>query len=318
MTLNFSTSNSSLYGTVESISPAGIPVVVEEYTTRYRIPITLVTQGEGPAGFYAGNASLDPPVLAISGPRSVVESIARAEAVNNLDILPGREGVTRTAIPFVLYTVDGEPVDDHLLEITSSSVLIDSVICEQTLYSKYTLPINGDALLTGTPAHGYEVASVTVTPADMNVAGYHNQLASLNRLFPEGAVSVEGRSESFTSTLKLRKPSELAYMSNDTITVSVEIRPVTATVSFANMKVSLTGLGEGLLISTNTSKAVVAFTGPQPELEKLSASDITIRCDVSGLGVGTHEVTPVCLIGDTESPIAMIQPGTITVNIRSR
>ena len=88
--------SSSTWGSVTEIYPETVEIEVEEYITRYRIPVSIVTTGEAPAGYYAATPSLDPPLVAVSGPRSLVEKIARAEATLELNTLPAREGLVRT------------------------------------------------------------------------------------------------------------------------------------------------------------------------------------------------------------------------------
>ena len=101
-TINISTTNTSIYGSVKEIEPASVEVVVEEYITRYRIPVMISIVGKVPDGYYAATPSVDPPMIAVSGPRSLVEQVARAEAVLDLSVLPAQEGSVRTALPIVL------------------------------------------------------------------------------------------------------------------------------------------------------------------------------------------------------------------------
>lgn len=84
--------NSSTYGTVSSIQPSTVTIDVEEYITRFRIPVSVQTVGSAPEGYYAGAATLDPPTVTISGPKSMVDKIVRAEVVLELNNLPQREG----------------------------------------------------------------------------------------------------------------------------------------------------------------------------------------------------------------------------------
>jgi len=86
--LRVQSSSSSTYGVVTEIVPSSVTVTVEEYTTRYRIPDSLVTDGEIPDGFYIDSYSLDPPLVAVSGPKSLVDSVVRARAVIDLSSLP--------------------------------------------------------------------------------------------------------------------------------------------------------------------------------------------------------------------------------------
>ena len=79
--------NSSTYGTVSSIQPSTVTIDVEEYITRFRIPVSVQTVGSAPEGYYAGAATLDPPTVTISGPKSMVDKIVRAEVVLELNNL---------------------------------------------------------------------------------------------------------------------------------------------------------------------------------------------------------------------------------------
>ena len=164
--------SSSTWGSVTEIYPETVEIEVEEYITRYRIPVSIVTTGEAPAGYYAATPSLDPPLVAVSGPRSLVEKIARAEATLELNTLPAREGLVRTSVPFRLLDSNGNAVESDLLEITSESVLVDSVVVEQYLYSEREIDMNTLGLTTGEVATGYEIKSVTVTPATITAAGW--------------------------------------------------------------------------------------------------------------------------------------------------
>jgi hypothetical protein len=47
-----------------------------------------------------------------------------------------------------------------MLQVTSESVLLDSVIVEQMVYTKRTVEMSQLGLVTGTPAEGYEIKGV--------------------------------------------------------------------------------------------------------------------------------------------------------------
>ena len=117
--------NSSTYGTVSSIQPSTVTIDVEEYITRFRIPVSVQTVGSAPEGYYAGAATLDPPTVTISGPKSMVDKIVRAEVVLELNNLPQREGTIRKALAYTLLDENNNAIESDLLEVTSESVLLD-------------------------------------------------------------------------------------------------------------------------------------------------------------------------------------------------
>ena len=64
-----------------------------------------------------------------------------------------------------------------------------------------TLPVS--PVITGTPAAGFEIASVSVTPLTVTVEGDADQLAALERADTE-AVSASGASSDFSRVVGLR------------------------------------------------------------------------------------------------------------------
>ena len=116
------------------------------------------------------------------------------------------------------------------------SVLVDSVIAEQTVYPTKLLTFSQTGVITGVPAEGYEVKSVTFSPDKIRVAGRADTLENLDSIFTDLTVDVTGRKESFTQNVRLRRPSELVYMSQDSVTVSVEIGEVISEKVFTDVR----------------------------------------------------------------------------------
>ncbi len=309
--------SSSTWGSVIEVSPETVEIEVEEYITRYRIPVSVVTEGEAPEGFYAASPSLDPPLVAVSGPRSLVDRVVRAVATLDLSTLPAREGLVRTSVPFQLLDSDGEAIQSDLIEITSESVLVDSVIAEQYLYTMREIDMSTLGLTTGEPATGYEIKTVTVTPATIVAAGWSANLDVLDTLYADTPVDVTGASDSFTEQIRVRRPSELTYLSSDTVTVAVEIGPVIKSKTFEDVKLSVEGTGSDYKASLGQSRASVTITGPQLWVESLRSSDLTLTCDASGLTAGIYELPVICKVSGGEDVAFDVQvaPGLVQVEI---
>lgn len=315
--INVTTTNTSIYGSVKEVEPSKIEIMVEEYVTRYRIPVSVKMEGEVPEGFYATTPSVDPPMIAISGPKSLVEKIVRAEAVLDLTTLPAQEGNVRTAVRISLQNSDGEPVESRLVEMTSESVLLDSVVLEQTIYSQRTIPVSELALTTGTPARGYEVKQVTVTPSTIVAAGKAENLDVLDALYPSSSVSVNDAVQSFTQRVAVRKPSELAYLSADSITVAVEIAPIITEKAYERQKVTVANLPDGFKATMVTNRANVTVAGSMLWVEGLRSADLTLTVDASGLPAGSYELPVLCAIKDSEGQTYTVsmEPAFIQVDI---
>lgn len=313
------TSNSS-YGTVLEVSPSEVTISVEEYITRYRIPVRVNSVGSAPDGFYAGMPSADPPMVAVSGPRSLVDQIICAEATIGLASIPAREGINRMAVSFSLLNDAGEAIESDLLEITSESVLIDSVVIEQQLYSLKTIPLSDTGLIRGSAGKGYEIKSVSITPESITVAGSADVLADLDALYPDSYLDISGLTESINDRLRLRDPGGLAYTSTNTITVAVEIGPIIQSSTFQNLNLTVENVGSGLTASLDLRYGSVTVSGPQLWITQLKKGAIKLYCDASGLSEGEYQLPLLCTItGSDDQPYSVeVSPAVVDVSITAK
>lgn len=312
--------NSSVYGMVTEIVPATVKLTVDEYVTRYRIPVTVATSGKLPEGVYATTPSTDPPLIAVSGPKSVVERIVCARVVAEQNTLPSQEGKVRRALAFTLVDENGAPILSDMLEVTSESVLLDSIIVEQEVYTQRSVEFSDLGLVTGQPAEGYEVKGVYLTPGSVNIAGRAAAINDIHVMFADSTVNVSGMSESITKALKIRRPSSVRYASTDTVTVAVEIGPIITTRAY-EAAVALQGLSSALREMGGLRTATVHLTGPQPWLDSLSAEDVILSCDLGTIDVpGTYTLPLNCSVNGSEGQNYTVEivPASVVVTVIER
>lgn len=279
---------------VKEISPAFVEVQVDEYISSYRIPVTINCIGEWPTGFRGTAATINPSIVTISGPRSLVERVARVRVDFDVSALPAYAGQVRTAVPFVLCDAEGEEIHSKLLQLTSESVILRSIIVEQTIYPTKRLQLREVGLYTGEPAEGYEVKGVTVTPLSVLAAGDAASLDALDALFVDKALDVTGADANVTGEINLRRPSELAYLSTDTVTVEVEIGPILESRAFQNVPLRFLDGGAEAKADCDAQTVSVTLTGPRTWLRALKASALRPFVDVTGLEAGSYEL-PVAI-----------------------
>lgn len=289
-TVRVSSTSSTSYGIVRDVSPSTFTVMVDEYVTNYRIPVTVDIIGEYPVGYYGGSISLDPSVVALSGPRSIVDEIASIHVDFDVSRLEARAGTVRRALKMRFVDHDGNNVESDLLEVTSADVVLRTIIVAQTLYPTRLIPLSSSALTTGQPADGYQITQVTISPSVLRAAGEPEALNAVEQLFIENAVDVDGKTESFTASVRARKPSELTYLSADALTVSVTIEPVIISRTMENIKLSARGTGDGLRVGFSEKNVSVSVSGPQLALEELRASQVSAYVDVTDLEAGEYEL----------------------------
>lgn len=314
-----STSNTT-YGTVTEIFPDSIPVTVDNYITSYRLPVTIHQVGDYPSGFYGAAPSLDPSVISVSGPESIVSQIARVVVEFDASRLPAQSGLVRTAMNLSYEDINDNVLDSSLVEASSSGVLLRSIVVEQQLYPTKTLSLNTLTLTSGTPAAGYEIKSITATPNMLIAAGDETALNLLDSLFLEQAVDVTGADESFVTKVAVHKPSELIYLSAESVMLQVEIGPVLVARTFSDLPLTFSDVPDGMSASSETKKVDVTVTGPKLQFDTLKASALQAFVTTAGLTEGTFAL-PVQLSVkdvDTDSLTYAITPQNVSVTIAGK
>ena len=223
-------SSSATYGKVNGITPASVTVHTEKYVTRHRIPVSANMTGEIPTGWYISSPSVDPQLISVSGPQSVVNTISRAKVVIDAQDIEWSEGISFTRADVKLYNRSGEEVDNSLLEITNEDdKKIDSALIEQIVLPMRSFDTSDMITTSGKPARGYELRSIRISPEIITVAAPSEILDQLTELtLSDRTVNLKNLKETTSFQMMIMKPSDDILLSNETITVTAEIEPVEA------------------------------------------------------------------------------------------
>ena len=128
-------------------------------------------------------------------------------------------------------------------------------------------------------------------------------------------LNLDGSSQDTDTQLGLKLPEGVSVVGDQTVQVQVGIAAIEGSLSLNNMKVEVIGLADGLDALVSPETVDVILTGPLPLLDKLSAGDVKIVIDVTGLTVGTHQLTPQAQIIINDVQVQSINPATIEVTI---
>ena len=167
---------------------------------------------------------MDPQLLTVSGPESLVRGISRGRVIVDLNTVEWKEGTVQTTAEIRLFDKSGEEVDNSQLTISTDGITIDSVLIEANILPTRTFFVQDMIQLNGDPAEGYE-ARVRVSPEYIKIAARSEVLDQLDEL-PLEPINISGKTETVITQLKVQKPSEDAVLSNETVTVTVEIIPI--------------------------------------------------------------------------------------------
>lgn len=270
------------YGRVERVMPATVQVSLEALDSRV-IPVNVGLGGsQARDRWYKVNRS-NPQTLTIKGPASVVQRIASAYV--DIDVTGARNSFT-AAEKYTLLDNDGSEISQNLLDRSASSVSVSVDV-----YPVKEIPVDDNihSILTGTPAEGYEVESVTIQPDSLLVAAEQEILSSIDVLRIE-PISVDGASRSFSVRSKVSKLSAFKSISAEEVYVNVNIVEETDGVWLENVRVSYVNKPEGLYMTESQESIQVYVTGPRSAVEKLKNSGLIAVVDLKGLEAGVHSL----------------------------
>ena len=291
---------------VISISPQNIDLDLETLATK-TFPISLAIRGEVPVGFQAGAPEMDVKQVTLSGPSSLIDQVRRVQT--DLSIAGIRQDV-QTSFPLRVLDANGLVISG--LTVNPENVQIHIPITQQGGYRDIAVKV----VVRGQVAGGYRLTNISVFPPILTV--YSRQPELVNELpgFVETEpLNLDGASQDSDTHLGLHLPEGISVVGDQTVQVRVGIDAIEGSLSLNNMKVEAIGLGEnlGALISPETVDVIL--TGPLPLLDKLSAGDVKIVVDLTGLAVGVHQLKPDAQIIINDVHIQSINPATIEVTI---
>lgn len=287
--------------TVVGSTPDVVIVELDRIITR-EVPVD-VEYAPAPAGLQVGRTTVEPKLVDVSGPASAVERVASARA--SVIIQPSGISVDQD-VPLFPVDAAGNAVSPVNLEPSSARIKIPVF---QDLRSK---SLTVSPVITGTPAPGFEIESVTVEPSVVTVEGDAEQLAELARV-DTAPVSTNGASADFTVEAELAVPVGVMPVDAATVTVTVTLRPVTATRTF-EVGLSLLGPRPEFDYRLSTDRVLLTLGGSNAALDRLSGATLVGELDVADLVVGATQVTVTI---DLPSGVALVaaSPRQVSVTV---
>lgn len=283
--------SSSLYGPVVSCEPSSVTVNVERYMTR-RIPVVLEVTGEIDEGIYLDSYRIDPTMLSVSGPQSLVISVTRAVAKLDSAVLTAQRMNDRTALNIELQDSNGTVIASDKLEVTNQTILTESVIVDTELVPTKKIPLLLGDLVRGEPGEGYELTDVRAGETELTVAAAQSVLETLEFLTTDLPIDISGATESVSGYVRIRRPGGVRNALPTEISVTAEIEEKTIERTLRGVGIEIDGLSGGQRASLSSESSVVQLTGPYGFVNSLKEADVRLFVDASGLEAGEH-VLPV-------------------------
>lgn len=296
------------YGEVVQITPSTLEVDIEPMDTRV-VPVNVELQNQDEDKYYYVVSQSNPSQLTISGASSVVQRIAQAQALVNVE---GMTSGRNVSVKYALLDEEGNEVTQLVSKPTSSVMVglsIDPI-------ARLSVDASIETATTGTLPEGYKITRVEVQPETITVAGDPSLLGELDVLTFE-QVNVTGRTQSFSTVATVNALDAMKYVSTRQVTVTVYIEEESQVARFENVKLSVTGLKEGCRAELSDETVRVKATGAYSEMGQLTESHLLADVDLTGLTPGEYDL-PVQVTADNYPSVTFeVEPQTVHVAIRT-
>jgi YbbR domain-containing protein len=294
---------------VVDISPRQITVRLELEEAKL-VAVNETLTSEPALAYSLESITFDARQITVRGPQSLVSQVVEAQVP--LDLGGMRVAFEDDVRPLPV-DVDGNVVDGVTLEPSSVHVSVNiqarADVREVRVQPNIVGQLPDGYVLTGAFDYSPQVVVVSGPPA---------LLANMPGTVFTTPIDLSNRTSNFSVDVALELPDErLVLLTGGVITVSVGIDTQMTTRQFDLLPVEIIGEREGLDYRLATQEVTVLITGAQPIVDSLTAQDVSVVVDVSGLDApGTYQLSLSASIGRGQSSVTIaLLPEGIDVEI---
>lgn len=294
---------------IESKEPDSIYITVVKRVSK-SVPVEVVWVGTTAEGFMIDreNKTLDHPEVTVTGPESVVNTIAKATITVDLD---GRRESISESYNYTLCDEQGNPVDAKLITTDVEQVRLDVTIrAVKDLRLTYTLNSGGGA--------NAENTTVTLSAETIRVSGSEAALENLGDTLSIGSINLADITRDTTLTFGVALPEGITNLTG--------INEVTAEVSFHGLatkemtvaQIEAVNVPEGLEVELITEKLTVTLRGPTEQISKVTPEDVTAIADFTGAEVGTSTFKTSLRLAEGFENLGTLKTESVSAKIQKK
>lgn len=271
------------------------------------LPIEIQIEGEPAIGYQTGSLSWDGTAATIIGQENRVQEAITV--VGLLDITDATGTITRTVS---LQARDGNDEVVEGVRIVPETVTVNQVISLQGGYRNLAVNVT----TVGSVEPGYRFTSITPAPPTVMVFSEDPQLVeSLPGYVNTKPLDLTGVDDYLETILELDLPEGITVIGDPTVLVQVNVTALETSLEISR-DIEVIGLLPGLSAEVSPGQVSVRVSGPVPILENLTLRDIRVVVDLTGLGAGTHAITPTVEILPSDVVFENLSPTTVEVVIQ--
>ena len=276
--------------------PRNMEIQIEEMMTQEFI-VTVDTDGTQPGkGYEIGSLESNPEKIRITGPQSLIEKIDRVVAT--VDV----EGITSDTTEQAELTIidrNQEELTENQMKYLKYDILSPEVSVTVDLW-KVKSNVQIEASYVGTPADGYKVDKLSLTPSEISVAGSDEALSQLEAQgntiqISADQVDVSGKKEDFDTRVNLTDflPTgiELTTGTSETLIIRAEILPMDSrSYTISTKDITVENAPSDLEVVFETDRIEIRVQENGSSLDELDIKDIEASIDLTGKEAGSYQI----------------------------
>jgi len=269
-----------------SVNPSVATVIIyEKVSVSKTLSIDLLNQDLLDQRYIIDSVKTDLDSVVIKGASYKVEQVANVKALVDIKSLPTFELGKEITVSSILkaYDESGNVVD---VEISPAKADVKILISSPSK----EVPIQ--VIPSGSVIYNMGISNLVVNKNEktsVTIYGPSDVLSTINYI--PVSINVDGLSESTQFKVELQKPNGVKYISMDSVTIDVNLSNDITNIDITDVAISHTNLGGNYGVTPiNIDSVTVKVKGVTDVVNDLTADDVTAYVDLSGLGVGTHEV----------------------------
>ena len=276
-----------------NVNPSTATVIIyEKVSDTKTLSIDLLNQDALDQKYIIDSVDSATDSVVIKGANYKVEQVATVKALVDIKSLPKFELGNKITVSSTLkaYDESGNAID---VEISPSKVDVDLLISSPSKEVPIKIVSSGNVI------YNMGISSFLIndnSSGNITIYGTTEALASIEYI-PVN-INVDGLTESTQFKIELEKPTGVKHMSTNTVTVDVNLSNDITNVNIEDVGISHINLGSGYgVMPVDIDSITVKLKGVTDVVKTLTQEDINAYVDLSGLGVGTHEVD-IIVTGD--------------------
>lgn len=244
------------------------------------VPIQITLTGDLTEGYIAGDITLKPQRIMVSGPRTWINEVDRA--VGQVDVSGGKNDINVT-VPVKVVDNAGEEVRG----IDKEQAVVDVIV---PVFNTYKVPI--ELVTINELPDDYAITNIEIKPSNVVLKG--KNLQTITKVYSK-EVDILSLIDQESIDLELQLPEGVSLLDEDQkVVLSYKVeRIVDKVISFSGDQIEILNLDDRFKLDESylNQNYIVNINGFESILETIKIEDLNPKIDLNELEAGEHEIS---------------------------